>query len=264
MRAPGRMAAPIALVLVLGGFCAFSQESAESPAPPAESTAEPAAGGAPETPPQGDVVTLKSGKKLLGFQVVRQNTREIVVRVMDGVEITLPMRQVASVELDNIDPNLPSQQEGTGKPEHELIPGIKLAPALYERLVRPVSQEALNYSNADAVANVVALSQQVEVPLEVAPAVEQIPADQRKWTVQIEPQATFFAILNHYFLGQFPALAVIYRYDRVILTTRAEAEKDASAGGAAPESPPATTAPPASPPAEVSASTPPDTTEATP
>lgn len=232
MWAPGRRVASFLFVAILSGLVAFSQEGAESPA---EAPREAAS----VKPPPGDVITLKSGKKLLGFQVVRQTTREVVVRVMEGVEMTLPMRQVASVELDEIDPTAPGKEQEAGKPEHELIPGIKLAPALYEKLVRPVSQEAFTFANEDAIHSIVALSQQAEVPLEIAAALEQVPAEQRRWTVQIEPGATFFAILNHHLLGQFPDLAVIYRYDRLILTTKAEAEKDTG------ESDPT---PPASPP----------------
>jgi len=199
-----------------------------------EGAASPSADTSPETvarQPRGDVITLKSGKQLVGFKVIRQDARELVIRIMDGVEMTLPMRQVATVELDTTKPIPQGGKEGPVAPEQELIPGVKLAPALYEKLVGPVSEHPITIADEDALAAIVRLSKEAEVPLELGPGLEPAAAEQRRWTARIEPGTTFFAVLNYQFLREFPDLAVVYHHDRLILTTDAEAKKAREAAG---------------------------------
>lgn len=220
-------------------------ETAPAPAPPATATA-PA--------PEGDIIVLKNGKRLVGFQITRQTTRDVVVRLLDGVEMTIPMRQVESIQLDDISGSQPGGVQDTSQPGHELIPGVKLAPVMYEKLQRSVSETPLSFKNEDAIANVVHLSQQVEVPLDVDTAVEQLGLAARKWTVEIPAGTKFLAVLNDFLLQQFPDLDVTYKYDRLILTTKAaaaakpaDAESSPTPETAAPASPPAAEATPATP-----------------
>lgn len=196
--------------------------SADAAAAPAEISPVPAQPeDAASAPLDSDVIVLKNGKQLVGFQVVRQTTRDVTVRLLDGVEMTIPMRQVESIQLDDISGSQTNAGKDASQPEHELIPGVKLAPIMYEKLQRSVSEQPLNFKNEDAIANVVRLSQQVEVPLEVDAALNELTPDERRWTVEIPGGTAFLAVINDHLLKQFQHLDVTYRYDRLILTTKA-------------------------------------------
>lgn len=224
--------------------------SGDAAAPDESATPENAA----PTPLEGDIIVLKNGKRLVGFQITRQTTRDVAVRLLDGVEMTIPMRQVESIQLDDISGSQSGGGQGSSKPEHELIPGVKLAPVMYGKLQRSVAEQPLSFKNEDAVANVVRLSQQVEVPLEVDAAVNQPGTETRRWTVEIPAGTKFLAVVNDFLLRQFPDLDVTYKYDRLILTTKAAAA--AAPMPAEASSTPVPEAPAGAPPAEAPSTAP--------
>lgn len=207
-------------------------------APEAAEAVPPAAPAAPA----GDVITLKSGKKIVGFQIVRETTKELVIRLSDGIEMSLPMRQVASVEKDDISASISRPAGSQSKVEQELIPGKELAPALYENLQKPVSVEPISIKGEDFVQAITRLGTQNGLPIEIAESVQAIPPAERTWIAEIPPNTPFSNVLHELLLKQFPNIKVVYEYEKLILTVKGDGEQGGGAG-ANPAPAPAESAP---------------------
>jgi hypothetical protein len=58
----------------------------------------------------------------------------------------------------------------------------------------------------------------VGVELQVEEAAKQLPADQRIRSFEIKPGTSLFTFLQTDFLVAYPALKVLYKYDKIVLT----------------------------------------------
>jgi hypothetical protein len=226
------------LVLSLAVWGTAIAQDEPPPAPPATSEAS-----TPPEPdnarPQGDMVTLRNGRQLTGFRVVRETSAEVVLRLTaGGLELRLPRSQIASIERDE------ARRPGESEAEHgetageKLLHGVKLAPVLNRRLQRPLSEEPIDVEDQDFIERVRALSQRAQVPLSVSGKVREIPQDERRWNTRIPAGRSLFQVLNDHLLKDFPALAVSYRFDEVVITHASEVEPEADTGAPGEVAPP--------------------------
>ena len=237
----------IGLVTLVGmGVGALAQPAAPpqdaAPLPPSPATVE----STPPSGPPGDVITLKNGREIRGFQVLHQTPTTVLLRLSDGIELSLPRNMVASIQYDQQREAGVNEEDTDGALARELK-GVKIAPTLNRRLQQPVASSGpREIRNADFIEEIVDLSQETNIPLDVTDQVRSIPPQQRKWTTTLEPGVSFFSILHDDLLTKFPVLAVDYRFNEVVLTTHealeaqaADAENEAAAEAEAlPESEP--------------------------
>jgi hypothetical protein len=214
---------------------------------------------------KGDEITLKSGAVLKGVQVLRRTPVEVEVQVSPGVTLSIPCKQITfPIKLDNIEP-LQGVRPGVAAPEQKegnLIPGNKLKPEVSEKLTSPLPEPSIKYENADLIAVLAELSQRFGVTIVVDDPVKGLPVEQRRWAFEAKPGMNLMGLLQDELLKKFKNLAVVYQYDKLLVTTKERANEMAfQETSQAPVPPSATEAPPmnapAPPPAVPPAPTPP-------
>lgn len=248
------------MIGALAGAVAWAQEeAAQKPAasddtagakpdkaPKDGAGAEPAAAesAAPPALP-GDVITLKSGKKLAGVQVLRELPNVVEVEVQEGLEpLKLPRKQVVSIQYDDIDPIRQRRLEEmkAAAPGPDIIPGEKLSPEFNLKLKNSLSDAPLSFKDIGFANLLTKLCEQIGVELQIEDSARKLPMDQRIRSFEIKPGTSLFTFLQTDFVTAYPTLTVMYKYDKIIVEG-----KEAEAGNPAESAPPA---PPAAPPAE--------------
>ena len=199
----------------------------------------------------GDVLVLESGSRMTGVQVVRATPQFFEVEVIDGLRFEIPRRRVREVIYDDIDPNLdrleqqlfPEQQEVT------IESGERVTSALRDKLMAPASAEILSYKNKDFADALEEIKTAVNVNLRVHPSIRELPAQERKWTIDVPADRTLLAFLREDLVGAFDFVEVIFEADRIIvLTKEAAAKRAASPPTSSSESPTPAEPTPAEPP----------------
>ena len=194
---------------------------------------------APEKPAvilPGDIITLKSGKKLTGIQVLRELPTVIEVEVQEGMEpLKLPRKQVQSIEYDNTDPvrqrRLEAFRTETAPPD--IIPGEELSQEFNHKLKAPLSTEALSLKDIGFMNLLAKLCEKSGVELQVEESAKKLPMDQRIKSFEIPAGASLFTFLQTDFVAAYPALKVSYQYDKIVISGK---EAEAGAGAPAPAS----------------------------
>ncbi len=209
-----------------------STEKSNGAAKPAEGsdTAAPAEEAQTVVPLKGDILHMKNGKTISGFQVLRETSAVYVLEVVEGEDITLevPRRQVISIDYDDIDPNAPKPPAtGTngGEPELVSISGQKVTPELQEKLSLDISSPSLEYTDADLVQILKDVGERVKGALAVDQSVvDMIPTD-RLWTVTVKPGTTLIQFLREDLKAKFASLEWVLLTDKVVIASKEGAEK---------------------------------------
>jgi len=245
--------------LVACSFASAQDEDADAPVdsdtPPVADAAKPAApapGGSGEAtilpkPQGGDKIYMKSGTVMSGIQVIRSNPANYEVQVVVGEPpMLIPRRQVDRVEYDEIDPLREEMREKMfPKPkEVTMASGERVTSDLRDKLESPIAAEALTYKDLDLVAVLNDIKAKTQINLVVDPSIEERPAGQRKWSLEIPATRTLMAVLREDMVGRFNYVEVILEADTVLVMTKDAAKKRAEASG---EAPAAETPPPAAP-----------------
>lgn len=197
---------------------------------------------APPKPLTGDIITFKSGKKLSSVQVLRETVLGVDVQVLkDLPPLRLSKDQIASIEYDAIDPNKPETAAPAGPGAMTgVAPAEELSPEINRKITTPLAPEDLKLAEKPLLDTLAALAKKIEVPLEIAEPVKQVDPAKLIWKTNPPEGATLFSLLQEHMLKSFPELWVLYKFDKITLTTRSAAP---------PTTPPAPGAPPAVPPA---------------
>lgn len=197
---------------------------------------------------KGDVVTLKSGAQLKGVQVLSQTANEVEVDVGAGVVLVIPRRQVQHIQPDDIEPKR-TKQPADASQKGDLFPGNKLKPEVSGKLTAPL-QEPIKYEKTDLVKALGELSERCGVAIVVDEPVKSLSENERLWTIETKPGMNLMGVLQDDFLKKFPALAVVYQFDKLLVTTKEKAAALAAQEPAQVPTPPtAAAAPQANPPA---------------
>jgi hypothetical protein len=207
-------------ILAIANLPAHSHESATAEEPPSpQSLEEDATVGSDSTKPapvnpRGDILTLKSGQVIEGLQILRQNSANYILEVIDGITLDIPRRQVVSVDYDDFDPKLHNRKS-------TMIRGQRMSDILESKLDTDLSDPPFNYRNADLVQVFDELNERIGGILSIDQSVlDGMPPPSRNWTVASEPGMTLEILLHKKFLDAFPGLTMIFRNDQIIITTR--------------------------------------------
>jgi hypothetical protein len=209
-----------------------STENSDGAAKPAEGSnaAAPAEEAPAVAPLKGDILHMKNGKTISGFQVLRETSAVYVLEVVEGEDITLevPRRQVVSIDYDDIDPNAPKPPAASaagGEPELVSISGQKVTPELQEKLSMDISSPSLEYTDTDLVQILKDVGERVNGSLAVDQSVvDMLPTD-RIWTVTVKPGTTLIQFLREDLKAKFESLEWVLLTDKVVIATKEGAEK---------------------------------------
>lgn len=209
---------------------------------------KPAAPAAPQNvlPPitGGDKITMVSGSIMTGVQVVKSTPKFYEIQMVEGQPtIQIPRRQVQSVEYDDIDP-------GRERLRQELFPeakevtiasGEKVTGELRDKLMAPVSDEAVSYKDTDFIKVLEDVKTKTGATLTVDQSIADKPAAQRRWTIEVPADKTLMTLLREDLVGAFKFVEVVFESDSIIVMTKdaakaraAEKVKSAPADGGAP------------------------------
>ena len=228
-----------------------------------ESESEGAKPAPPPEEPRGDVITFTSGARLKGVQVVKRSASDVEVDVGGGVSLTIPRKQIKDIQFDKIEPTSVRPAAGApGQKEAEVIPGNKLKPEVSDKLTSPLP-EPIKQEKADLITIVSNLSERLGITIVVDDPVKNLPAKDRVWAFETKPGQNLMELLQEDLLKQFKNLAVVFQFDKLLLTTKEKASEmaakeapqgqqppaagAAAAPGAAPAAPAAPGAAPAAP-----------------
>ena len=178
---------------------------------------------APAAPaPTGDEIHLKSGAVLKGVQVLRRSPLGIEVQVTPDVAFFIPRKQVVEIKFDDIEP---SKQRQAPEAEHKQATffGAKIEPAMSEKLNKPLPESCLKSGNKDLVEVMALISAETGVKIDVTDAVKGLPSQERMWDYTLEPGTTLTALIQSNLPERFINLAIVYQYDRLVITTREDA-----------------------------------------
>ena len=216
-----RCGVAICVTVVLAGWGAWGQDAPTEPAPEGPATAAEAK----DEALSGDILHLKSGKKLSGVQILRETPSRIVVEYLPGFEpLVIPRSQVESLEYDDIDPRKVRRDrevEGTeSKPD--VITGEEVSKELHGKLTEAMSEEPLRLEQQTWLEALTKLSGRTGVPLQVEDAVKPILKPQQRRDFEIPPGTSFMVFLQRDFRKTFAKAQVTYKYDKVIVSLREE------------------------------------------
>ncbi len=234
-----------------------AEKDGAAAAPPAEKHVLPA-------PKGGDKIFMKGstgtpGSVLTGVQVIRSTPVNYEIELLEGEPpLLIPRKQVDHIEYDDIDPvrdrlrakMFPQAEEVT------IASGERVTGALRDKLEAPVSAEPLSYKNQDFIRVLDEIRTKTGANLKIDPSIEEKPAVQRRWTVEIPPDKKLMTLLREDLVGAFNFVEVVFETDGILVMTKeaakkraAEAEAKAAEGQAKPEPAPAETPAPGAAPA---------------
>ena len=127
---------------------------------------------------------------------------------------------------DDIEPRKLRQTPAEGQKEGDIFPGNKLKPEVSDKLTAPMT-EPLKYENTDLVKVLGELSQRLGVTIVIDDSVKALPEKERMWGFETKPGMNPMGLLQGELLKRFPTLAVVYQYDKLLVTTKEKAAQSA-------------------------------------
>jgi hypothetical protein len=172
-----------------------------------------------KSPPiHGDIVHFKNGKKLAGVQVIKETLVSIEVVPAPGVEsLILPRSLIKSIEYDNItsaDGNWLLNTIGDDY-DKEVMEGKEISPELHTKMTRPLYTEKRSYEGVDFKELLTELAEKCDLTIVFGTALEALPPEKRKWTVELEPETSLLHLLQTDFARSFPDMEWVYQFDKI-------------------------------------------------
>jgi hypothetical protein len=194
-----------------------------------ENAAPHSKGAAPEKKPTGDVLTLKNGQVISGFQILKETPTEYVLDILDGViTLSVPRRQVISVRLDDIKPGETKPNKGkspeSSEPSLISISGQRVSAELQEKLNADISDPPMEYKDADLVDVLGDLNKRFGVVV-MDDTIKGIPPTARKGSLSSKPGQTLMSLLKDELLQAFPNIETVILTDKVVIATKEGAAK---------------------------------------
>jgi hypothetical protein len=253
----------ISLGVTLGVAVGAAAQPAPPPTPPGPRPATPGktvtpesdapagevdAGTAPEAPAvekvlTGDIITLKNGRVLSGVQVLRETANRVEVQVLEGdAPLAILKKQIENIERDDVEPGKPKREKPAPVAEAEnediIINASKIPSELNEKLMQPLPDLILTMlPGQDYVMVLADISAQTGVPIEIAPELAALPAEQRIWSSTPASGTTLFTLLLDDLRKSFPDIVVAYEESGLIIRARAAVATPPAGGEAVGEAP---------------------------
>ncbi len=173
----------------------------------------------------GDIVYFKSGKKMIGVQVLRELPDKIEIQVSENVEpLLLPRRLIKSIEYDNIDPlREKRQKEILSSLQHEddkIIPGEELSQEFNQKMRTPLSDTVITYKDEGLLKILGELTQKIGVKLEIDESIRTIPLEERKKSFEIPAGTSLYKFLQTDFATTCPNIQITYKYDKIFVSLK--------------------------------------------
>ena len=171
----------------------------------------------------------------------------------EGVKFLIPRKQVVEIKYDDVEPLKQRRVPQTVEPKQAAtFFGAKIEPGMSEKLNMPLPESCLKSGNRDLVEIMTQISTETGVKIDVTDAVKKLAPEERKWDFSLEPGTTLTALLQSSLPERFTNLAIVYEYERLVITTREDAAagqvnvegaSEAAPAVGTPEAPPAPAAP---------------------
>jgi len=176
--------------------------------------------------PSGDIITLTSGAQMSGVQVLRKTATSYHVQIVEGVVMEIPVSQVREIEYDENRRSTGSRGgAGTGTGANgEEIRAQEMAPALNKVLTQPL-ETPLAMDEQDLLVILEMVGHQFGFSVEIREPIYEIPPDERRWAFEVPAGATLLRLFRDDFAARFPALVAVPQFDRVVVTTKVDAEE---------------------------------------
>lgn len=174
----------------------------------------------------GDQITLKSGKVLHGVKITRRTALNLVLETLPGVKpLVIPIRQVESIEYGALN-SRPTEIERPTQPPvpvaappqasaTDVLQAVRLSPELIEKMARPFTDEPIEFENQDIVTILHSVSILSRVPISLDAAINHLPTDQRRATLELPAGTSFDDFLETKFGPELPWLRAEFRFDRL-------------------------------------------------
>ena len=243
---PAAPAAPAPAAGAAAGAAEAAPAPAETTPPVPVPAPAPAAKKAVAQTGGGDVIVLKSGKVLKDLKITGRTPTDITVRIISGVTISIPRKQIESIR-ENVPDSTPGATEDTASSKNDLSPEV------LGKLAAPLPDPPLKYDNKDIVLILEDLSKKTGVTFIVDDSVRSISQKDRSITFEAKSGMNAMNLLQDEVLKKVKKLDVIFQGDKLLFVS-----KDRSTMPAVPPAtPPATPGTPAAPGATPAAGTPP-------
>lgn len=226
----------VALSLTMAtALSAWSQEEELAEPPQEEQSAAEEEEQVVELP--GDVILLRSGRRLTGVQITKRTPRYVEVLVLDGVPpIKILRRNIVGIEEDDISPQRERRirEMEAERAESNLISGKRISPELNEKILTVLPNTPRKLQDRDVVQVLKNLTQNLGIQFEVHESVKKLPPAKRNWTYQLKEGVTLATLLQDGLSESFPDLKGDVQFDKIVLMTQAafEAQESAAATGA--------------------------------
>lgn len=173
-----------------------------------------------ESAPTGDVLILKTGDRIEGFQIIRATHRHFILEGLydpetdESLEIKISRTQVEEVIRDDIEPE---EQRAQAKKralarQRTTIQGARLSDTLYGLLEQVIGDPPLNTEGMNLTQVLNEVNKRVGGAIKIAAPVQNPP---RGWKGVIEPDTTLAMFLDNIVAPNYPGLAVQFEEDVV-------------------------------------------------
>ncbi len=132
---------------------------------------------------RGDVLTLKSGRQLRGFWVVRETPSFYELEIIEGrVSLQVPRNQVLSVHYDESSAR-PGGRGGVRveREESVLLPSRQLSPQLMQGLTKDISDPPVVSDGDDYLVVLDELCERADVRIQVSSEIRDFATADRRW-----------------------------------------------------------------------------------
>ena len=131
----------------------------------------------------GDIVTLKSGRQLRGFWVVRETPAFYELEIIEGrVSLQVPRNQVLSVHYDESAARPGVRGSTRVEPQEQvLLPGRQLSPQLMQGLTKDISDPPVVSDGDDYLVVLDELCERADVRIQVSSEIRDFATADRRW-----------------------------------------------------------------------------------
>lgn len=209
---------------------AYGQDDAEE--------AEPVEVAVEESEAPGDVLVLKSGSRISGFQIIRTTHKHYILEgwydpdTDETLEIKVPRGQVVEVIRDDIDPKeerAKLKKKALAR-QRTTVQGARLSDTLYGLLEKVIGDPPLDTAGLTLAQVLEEVSKRADGALKIALAVRNSP---RKWKGKIEVTTTLAMFLDNQIAPNYPGLAVLFNENEVVIRQKGPAAAGGRGGAAA-------------------------------
>lgn len=190
----------------------------------------------------GDIIIMRSGAIMSGVQILKSTPSSYDIEIIPGRKpMTIPRRQVKSVEYDDIDPTREARhQANRPKPQDEIMTdGKELSPELVDALIKPIPEAPLTYTNQDYTLIFADITKKSGVNIIIDPSLKSQPPQTRLWAVEITAKTKLMDVLQELWLKKFVDGKISYELEMVILHQKDVVPTPVPKEGAPPTTPPA-------------------------